>query len=74
MNLKNGTIYQLPNGRELVACITCDNRTVLFSLNPSESLMYQLNPDGRLLFEGRLTAWEIDDLEDTGRVGAPECR
>jgi hypothetical protein len=72
MNLKDRAIYQLPNGRELVACMTCDNETVLFSLNHSESGMYELNSEGRLLFDGQLTAWQIDDLLETGRVAAPE--
>ena len=72
MNLKDGAIYRLPNGRQLVACMTCDNETVLFSLNASESGMYELNSEGRLLFDGQLTAWQIDDLLETGRVAAPE--
>jgi hypothetical protein len=71
MNLKDQAIYQLPNGRELVACLTCDNETVLFSLSASESGMYELNYEGRLLFDGQLTAWQIDDLLETGRVAAP---
>lgn len=72
MNLKDRAIYRLPNGRELIACMTCDNKTILFSLNPSESGMYELNSEGRLLFDDRLTAWQVDDLLETGRVAAPE--
>lgn len=72
MNLKDGTIYQLPNGRELVACMACDDGTILFSLSASEAGLYGLNLEGRLLVDGRLTAWHTDDLLETGRVAAPE--
>lgn len=72
MNLKDRAIYRLPNGRELIACTTCDNKTVLFALDPSESGIYELNSEGRLLFDDRLTAWQIDDLFETGRVAARE--
>ncbi|MDX6613893.1 MAG: hypothetical protein QOD75_3079 [Blastocatellia bacterium] len=74
MNLKDGAIYQLPNGRELVACMTCDNGTVLLSLRASETGIYELNSEGRLLVDGQMTAWQTDDLWETGRVAAPELR
>jgi len=70
MNLKDSAVYRLPNGRELVAYMTCDNETVLFNLSDSESRMHELNSEGRLLFDGQLTAWQIDDLVETGRVAA----
>ena len=47
-----------------------EDRAVLYDL--SASGRYELNSDGRLLFDGRLTAWEMDDLLETGRVAAPE--
>ena len=72
MKLKDRTIYQLPNGRELIACLTCDQQIVLFGNSASESGIYELNSDGRLLVDGQLTAWQIDDLLDTGRVAEPE--
>jgi len=72
MNLKDQAIYQLPNGRELVACMTCDSETVLFSLSASEPGLYELNSEGRLLTDGQMTAWQIEDLIETGRVAAPE--
>ena len=72
MLLKDSAVYRLPNGRELVAYTTCDNETLLFNLNDSESAMYQLNFNGRLLCDGQLTAWQIDDLIETGRVAAAE--
>jgi len=72
MNLKDSAVYRLPNGRELVAYMARDNETVLFNLSDSESRMYELNSEGRLLFDGQLTAWQIDDLVETGRVAAAE--
>ena len=72
MNLKDRAIYQLPNGRELVACLTCDQQIVLFGVSASVSGLYELNSDGRLLVDGQLTAWQMDDLLDTGRVAEPE--
>lgn len=72
MNLKDRAIYQLPNGRELVACMTCDNETLLFSVSATESGLYELNSDGRLLCGVQLTAWQVDDLLETGRVAGPD--
>jgi hypothetical protein len=72
MNLKDRAIYQLPNGRELVACMTCDSETLLFNVSATESGLYELNSDGRLLCDGQLTAWQIDDLLETGRVAGRE--
>jgi len=72
MNLKDRVIYQLPNGRELVACLSCDNETLLFSVSSSESGLYELNSDGRLLCAGQLTAWHVDDLLETNRVAGRE--
>ena len=72
MNLKDRAIYQLPNGRELVACMTCDNQTLLFSVSATEPGLYELNSDGRLLCDGQLTAWQIDDLLETERTAGSE--
>jgi hypothetical protein len=72
MSLKDRAIYQLPNGRELVACLSCDSEVLLFSLSATEAGLYELNPDGRLLVDGQLTAWQIDDLLETNRVAEPE--
>ena len=72
MNLKDRAIYQLPNGRELIACVKSDQQIVLFGNSASVSGLYELNSDGRLLVDGQLTAWQIDDLVDTGRIAEPE--
>jgi hypothetical protein len=77
MNLKDGAIYRLPYGRELVSCLTCDTETLL-SVSVSEHglyddhSLYELNSEGRLLVDDRLTAWQIDDLLETGRVAGRE--
>jgi len=73
MDLKERAIYQLPNGRQLFARITGERRVVLYNLSASETGQYELSPDGRLLFNGQMTAWEIADLLETGRVAPPEA-
>ena len=63
-----GAIFVLPNGREVMAAgdglnfyaVGGDEKTVL---------RYELNEGGRLLLDGRLTAWDIKDLRDTNRTG-----
>lgn len=72
MDFKERAIYQLPNGRELVAHLTGGNKAILYNLTASEPGKYELNPEGRLLLNGRLTAWGMDDLLDTGRVASPD--
>lgn len=71
MNLKERAIYQLPNGRELFARVTDEDRAALYNLSASESGEYTVDPEGRLLFNGQLTAWDIHDLSDTGRTAKP---
>ena len=70
--LKERAIYQLPNGRELFARVTDEEKAALYNLSASESGEYTVDPEGRLLFNGQLTAWDIDDLSDTGRTAAPD--
>ena len=72
MEFKERAIYQLPNGRELVAHLTGGNKAILYNLTASEPGRYELNSEGRLLLNGRLTAWEEDDLVDTGRVASQD--
>ena len=72
MNFKNKAIYRLPNGRELVARLIAEHQAVFYSLSASDPVEYELNSDGRLLFNGQLTAWAINDLLDTGRVASSE--
>ena len=72
MDFKERGIYQLPNGRELVALINNGNRSVLYTLSGSVSGQYESNSEGRLVFNGKLTAWDVDDLAETGRVASPD--
>lgn len=71
MDLKERAIYQLPNGRELVARVTDGAKVVLHNLSATEPGQYEVNSEGRLLFDGQLTAWEMHDLLDTGRMATP---
>ena len=66
-----GGIYILPNGRELVA--SGDDSNFYAVANDGESILrYELNEAGRLLLEGRLTAWDVTNLDDSHRtVEAP---
>lgn len=72
MDFKEGAIYQLPNGRELIAHPTRENKAVLYNLSASDAGTYELNPEGRLLFNGQMTAWEEGDLLNTGRNASPD--
>lgn len=72
MDLKERSIYQLPSGRELVARRNRDSKIVLYNLSASEPGEYESNAEGRLLFNGKLTSWDMDDLLDTGRTASPD--
>ena len=72
MIFKERAIYQLPNGRELVARVTHDDGVVLYNLTASVPGQYELNDEGRLLFLGKLTAWELKDLHETGREASAD--
>jgi hypothetical protein len=71
MNLRQRGIYCLPNGRELVVLGKLENNHNQFRLGgwgQFEFTEYVINEVGRLLAQGRLTAWDINDLIDTGRT------
>ncbi|HKO61809.1 MAG TPA: hypothetical protein VJV03_11665 [Pyrinomonadaceae bacterium] len=72
MDLKERTVYQLPNGREVFVRITKDDKAILYSLSAAESAQYTFDTEGRLLVDGELTPWDLDDLSDTGRTAPPE--
>jgi hypothetical protein len=71
MHLRDRGVYCLPNGRELVVLRTGENGNSSYRLccttcaNVND---YEVNNDGRLICEGRLTAWDISNLSDTGRT------
>jgi len=71
MHLRDRGIYCLPNGRELVVVRAGENGNSSYRLcctKSSNTTDYEVSNDGRLLCEGRLTAWDISDLFDTGRT------
>lgn len=71
MDLREDGIYSLPNGRELVVLEKGTDENTVFILGGSEqveSSQYEVNHEGRILAHGRLTAWDVTDLLDTGRT------
>lgn len=71
MNLRDRGIYCLPNGRELVVLGRSGQGITEFRLGGwvhFELSEYVLNEAGRLMAHGKLTAWDIKDLTDTGRT------
>ena len=74
MSLREGGIYCLPNGRELLVLRKNGNdsrRVRLRGWERFEMSEYELSESGRLLHEGKLTAWDVGSLRDTGR-NAPQ--
>lgn len=70
MDLRVGGIYCLPNGRELIVLAKHKNGRVSYRLS-CRTNQYEVSDDGRLICEGRLTAWDVSNLLDTGQsVGA----
>ena len=68
MSLREQGIYCLPNGRELVVRETTGNEFRLCGWGHFEASEYVVNDAGRILAQGKLTAWDINDLTDTGRT------
>ena len=71
MKLRGRGIYRLPNGRELVAIDQSQNGGGSYKLvgwGHLESGEYEINDEGRLTCNGKLTAWGIVNLKDTGRL------
>jgi hypothetical protein len=71
MNLRERGIYRLPNGRELVVLRKHENGKRAYTLGGWERFElteYEVNEDGRLICQGRLTAWDAASLSDTGQT------
>jgi hypothetical protein len=71
MILRERGIYRLPNGRELVVLRNGDEGSVLYgpvSCERFEMGEFLVNQAGRLLYQGKLTGWDISNLSDTGRT------
>lgn len=70
MILRERGIYCLPNGRELVVLRNGDGGSVLYGpvcCKPVEKGEFVVNEEGRLVCQGKLTAWDVSNLSDTGR-------
>jgi hypothetical protein len=64
---RTGGIYVLPNGREVMA--SGDGSSFYAVADGGEAVLrYELNEAGRLLLDGRLTAWDAKDLRDSERT------
>jgi hypothetical protein len=72
MELKERAIYQLPNGRELVARVNKPDKLVLQNLSATHPGEYELNEEGRLSCDWKLTGWGVHDLVETGRTAPPD--
>jgi hypothetical protein len=66
MDLRVGGIYCLPNGRELIVLGRRENGRVSYRLS-CRAGNYEITDDGRLICDGKLTAWDVSNLSDTGR-------
>jgi len=66
MNLRVGGIYCLPNGRELIVLCKRQNGKVSYRLS-CRTGQYEISDEGRLTSDGKLTAWDVSNLTDTGR-------
>ena len=66
MELRIGGIYLLPNGRELIVLCRRQNGQVSYRLS-CRAGQYEISDEGRLIGDGRLTAWDVSNLTDTGR-------
>jgi hypothetical protein len=71
MSLREGGIYCLPNGRELVVLRKHENGRRTYTLGGwgrFETTEYEVNDAGRLICHGKLTAWDVTNLRDTGQT------
>lgn len=72
MVLRERGIYRLPNGRELVVLRNDEAGRVLYGpvlycRKPVEKCEFVIDEAGRLVCQGKLTAWDVSNLSDTGR-------
>ena len=70
MDLRVGGVYCLPNGRQLIVLGRRENGRVSYRLSCGTT-QYEISDEGRLICDGKLTAWDVSNLNDTGHsVGA----
>jgi hypothetical protein len=70
MKLRVNGIYRLPNDRELVVVSEESEDSLTYTLENLDTdhpLRYSVSRDGRLSTDGKLTAWDFGDLQDTDR-------
>jgi hypothetical protein len=70
VRLRNLGIYQLPDGRELIADVLYRDGATLYSRRGWEALglaEFRVGPDGRLISGERPSPWKVEHLRDTGR-------
>ena len=69
MELKDGGIYTLPDGREFVVRARRHGGYVLHDLRLGVSYapVYLIDGSGQFLSWGKPTRWSLADLGDTGR-------
>ena len=65
MDLRVGGVYCLPNGRQLIVLGKRENGRVSYRLSCGAS-QYEISDEGRLICDGKLTAWDVANLDDTG--------
>jgi hypothetical protein len=73
VRLRNLGIYQLPDGREVIADLLYRDGATLYSARGWEAYglaEFRVGHDGRLLSGGRPTPWNVEHLRDTGREAA----
>ena len=61
---RQGGVYVLPNGRQLMA--SGDGQTFYaVAEDGKNAVRYEVNESGRLVVNGRVTAWGQEDLRDS---------
>jgi dolichyl-phosphate-mannose--protein O-mannosyl transferase len=68
MQLRERGIYSLPNGREVVVITRPDNAQIQLHEWKRFDANYEVDGVGRLVIQGKLTAWDVKNLKDTGRT------
>lgn len=72
VELRERGIYQLPDKREFIICVSGDGTGYLLYTREAWRRMglpeYRLQVNGRILSRGVVTRWRIEDLQDTGKT------
>lgn len=68
MGVRERGIYCLPNGREFVVVTKPEDGRVQLHEWVRLDREYEVDGVGRLLTQGKLTAWDVENLKDTGRT------